>query len=105
MKQKTNQQLRLLCKDRGLPQYGDKATLITRIMGQDNLEDDPSDIGGGDDDPLTEDVQLDYRKMKKNELVQIMKDRKLGGFSWKKKDEIIKKLERHDEESARLANE
>ena len=105
LKQKTNQQLRLLCKDRGLPQYGDKATLITRIMGQDNLEDDPSDIGGGDDDPLTEDVQLDYRKMKKNELVQIMKDRKLGGFSGKKKDEIIKKLLRHDEESARLANE
>ena len=54
---------------------------------------------------MTEDVQLDYRKMKKNELVQIMKDRKLGGFSGKKKDEIIKKLERHDEESARLANE
>jgi hypothetical protein len=34
-----------------------------------------------------------------------MKERKLGGFSGKKKDDLIKKLLKHDEESARLAAE
>ena len=49
LKQKTNQQLRLLCKEHGIPQYGDKATLICRILEQADHNEDPSD-GGGDGD-------------------------------------------------------
>ena len=92
LKEKPNQELRLLCKARGIPQYGDKATLIRRIMDQgdlSNLSDDPVDIVGDDDLVTEEEVQLDYKKMKKYQLVKIMKERKLGGFSGKKKDELV----------------
>ena len=105
LKQKTNQQLRLLCKEYGLPQYGDKATLISRLLDKGDLVAEDDQCHGGDG-PLDDvQLQLDYRKMKKDELVKIMKERKLGGFSGKKKDDLIKKLLKHDEESARLAAE
>ena len=70
-------------------------------MDQGDLSDDPVDIVG-DDDPVTEEEdQLDYKKMKKDQLVKIMKERKLGEFSGKKKDGLVHRLQRHDEESAK----
>ena len=110
LKQKTNQQLRLLCKEHGIPQYGDKATLICRILEQADRIEDPSDGGGDGDgvgvgDAIEQVDEVEYSKMKRDKLVQLMKDRKIGGFSGKKKEELARKLNRHDEETVRVANE
>jgi hypothetical protein len=99
LKKKTNQQLRLLCKDRGLPQYGDKETLCTRILSQGDQSDPEPDDG---DEPAIENVQQDYKKMKKDKLVFLMKERKIGGYSGKKKEDLVRRLVRHDEEMARM---
>ena len=107
LKQKTNQQLRLLCKEQGIPQYGDKTTVVARIMEHADHHEVPSDGGGyGDGDHVEKDAdEVDYMKMKRDKLVQLMKARKIGGFSGKKKEELARKLMRHDEEKARVASE
>ena len=101
-----------MCKEHGIPQYGDKATLISRILERaENLE-YPGD-GGGDGSDRVDRVgdaievvdEVDHRKIKSDKLVQLMKDRNIGGFSGKKKEELPRKLQRYDEETARVANE
>ena len=75
----------------------------------DHIE-DPSDGGGDGDgvgvgDAIEQVDEVEYSKMKRDKLVQLMKDRKIGGFIGKKKEELARKLQRHDEETARVANE
>ena len=71
LKQKTNQQLRLLCKEQGIPQYGDKTTVVGRIMEHADHHEVPSDGGGyGDGDHVEKDAdEVDYMKMKRDKLV------------------------------------
>ena len=52
LKQKTNKDLRLLCKEHGIPQYGDKGTLISRILEKADQHGGASE-GGGDVIKLT----------------------------------------------------
>ena len=49
LKQKTNKDLRLLCKEHGIPQYGDKGTLISRILEKADQHGGASEVGGDGD--------------------------------------------------------
>ena len=48
---------------------------------------------------------MDYFKLKKPELVELLKKRNIGGFSNKLKADLIRKLIKHDEETALIALE
>ena len=100
LKSKTKQELRKFCKDIGCAQYGDKATLVSRILDSDALE----TIAPPEDTSLDV-ADKDYGKMKKEELIFLLKKKKIGGFSGKKKAELIKKLERYDAEMDRIEKE
>ena len=102
VKAKTNSELGSICKDIGIAQYGDKATIIKRIL--DNGGEAPN-TDKDKDAMATEDEGIDYFKLKKPELVDLLKKRKIGGFSNKLKADLIKKLIKHDEETARIAVE
>ena len=58
----------------------------------------------GNPDPDDE-MTNDYAKMKKDQLIGLLKERKIGGFSNKPKAQLIDKLVKYDEEKARLAQE
>ena len=78
LKQKTNQDLRKIFKDLKCAQYGDKATIIRRIL--DYLE--TSDARVDVDIPTAENHDdQDYHNMKKPQLIGQLKKRKIGGFS------------------------
>ena len=98
MKTKTNTELRLICKDIGVAQNGDKATIIKRII------DNGGEASTNDTDkmPLENDLEVDYLKLKKPELVELLKRRNFSGFSNKLKADLIKKLIKHDEETAMI---
>ena len=100
LKLKTNQDLRKICRDLKCAQYGDKATIIKRILdnsaGVDDNEEEP------DNTPVED---LDYSKMKKPQLIELLKKKIIGGFSNKPKAQLVDKLMRYDEEKAKLAKE
>ena len=65
MSQKTNQDLRKICKDLKCSQYGDKATIIKRFF--DTLATSHAQVEVGN--PHTEDAEDKvYNKMKKPQL-------------------------------------
>ena len=102
LKQKTNQDLRKICKELNCAQYGDKATLIKRILETIATCDDQVEVANM---PMEEAEEHDYNKMKKSQLIELLKKRKIGGFSNKPKADLIRKLVKHDEEQAKLARE
>ena len=71
LKSKTKQELRKFCKDIGCAQYGDKATLVSRILDSDALE----TIAPPEDTSLDV-ADKDYGKMKKEELIFLLKKKK-----------------------------
>ena len=102
LKQKTNQDLRKICKELNCSQYGDKATLIKQILETIATCDDQVEVANM---PMEEAEEHDYNKMKKPQLIELLKKRKIGGFSNKPKADLIRKLVKHDEEQAKLDRE
>ena len=98
LKGKTNQELRSLCKEIGCPQYGDKQTNRT-------LNKTETDEVVVDDDPRESTDVKNYGIMKKEELIKLLKEKKIGGFSGKKKADLFEKLERNDAEMVRIEKE
>ena len=102
LKQKTNQDLRKICKDLKCAQYGDKATIIKRIL--ETLETTDAQVEVDIPAPADTDDK-DYQKMKKPQLIELLKKRRIGGFSNKPKAALISKLEKYDQEQAKLERE
>ena len=78
LKQKTNQDLRKICKDLKCAQYGDKATIIKRILDTLATSDARVDVDiptAGDHD------DQDYHNMQKPELIEQLKKGEIRGFS------------------------
>ena len=102
LKQKTNQDLRKICKDLKCAQYGDKATIIKRIL--ETLETNDAQVEVDIPAPADTDDK-DYQKMKKPQLIELLKKRKIGGFSNKPKAALISKLQKYDQEKDKLERE
>ena len=89
LKQKTNQDLRKICKDLKFAQYGDKATIIEWILDSYAISGAQVEVG---DPPIENADEKDYHKMKKPQLIELLKKRKIGAFSNKPKaEQIVKK--------------